>query len=160
MSWTGLLKTRSVKVDEKLGRVRSKKSSGRPKTMIKLSNKSSKHFTTIPFSATEIVNHKAGKNNAEEMVPVHYTDRKIFRGTNDQTVTFIQNKSKKPSILLNRTTNTLFPGETCTRTTITFNLSSINYVSRLLTNVTQATKITISDIEYCGTWYIYNNFVL
>jgi hypothetical protein len=71
VSSTELLKTRSEEEDEKLGRVRRKKSSGRSKPMIKLSNKSSKHSTTILPSTTLIVNHKAGKMNAEEIVPVH-----------------------------------------------------------------------------------------
>jgi hypothetical protein len=68
---TELLETKRVKVDEKQGRVRSKKSSGRLRPMIKLSNKSSNTSPTILSTATVIVSHTAGEMNTEEFVPIH-----------------------------------------------------------------------------------------
>jgi hypothetical protein len=47
-------------------------------------------------------------------------------------VTITRNKSKKPSIFLNRTINTLVPGQTCTRT-ITFNQLRVMIVNQCYT---------------------------
>jgi hypothetical protein len=76
MKWRKTLRdgsavNRTVKNKKCHGGWQVKISSGRLKPMIKLSNKSNKHSTTILSSATVIVNHKGGKLTVK--IPFQYT---------------------------------------------------------------------------------------